>query len=170
MGDENRKKEEEEDEEDEDEDEEENDDDDANVNQEAEKMVEEDAVGMKKRPKMQKMKKLTQDQQQTQRTRRECKQSKRREQEKEDTDEDVDDETGKGEVLNVIGGSASRKEECRRPAADPAARANLTKAGQSRLVASLHAAASEGKVELVRLLLRCGAQVNSQDEQVSSGM
>lgn len=39
---------------------------------------------------------------------------------------------------------------------------------QSKLAANLHSAATEGKVELVRLLLRCGANVNSQDEQVSS--
>lgn len=36
---------------------------------------------------------------------------------------------------------------------------------QTQLVASLRSAANEGKVELVRLLLRCGANVNSQDEQ-----
>lgn len=38
---------------------------------------------------------------------------------------------------------------------------------QAKLVANLHSAANEGKVELVRLLLRCGANVNAQDEQVS---
>lgn len=38
---------------------------------------------------------------------------------------------------------------------------------QAKLVANLHSAANEGKVELVRLLLRCGADVNAQDEQVS---
>lgn len=43
----------------------------------------------------------------------------------------------------------------------------LGNSGQSKLVASLHGAANEGKVGLVRTLLRCGAQVNAQDEQVS---
>lgn len=38
---------------------------------------------------------------------------------------------------------------------------------RTKLVANLHSAANEGKVELVRLLLRCGADVNAQDEQVS---
>lgn len=38
---------------------------------------------------------------------------------------------------------------------------------QTKLVANLHSAANDGKVELVRLLLRCGADVNAQDEQVS---
>lgn len=38
---------------------------------------------------------------------------------------------------------------------------------QSKLVANLHSAASEGKVELVRLLLRCGADANAQDDEVS---
>lgn len=38
---------------------------------------------------------------------------------------------------------------------------------KDKLAASLIAAAGEGKVELVRLLLRCGADVNAQDEQVS---
>lgn len=36
-----------------------------------------------------------------------------------------------------------------------------------QLAASLRTAANEGKVELVRLLLRCGADVNAQDEEVS---
>lgn len=36
-----------------------------------------------------------------------------------------------------------------------------------QLAASLRSAANEGKVELVRLLLRCGADVNGQDEEVS---
>lgn len=36
-----------------------------------------------------------------------------------------------------------------------------------QLAASLRTAANEGKVELVRLLLRCGADVNGQDEEVS---
>lgn len=40
---------------------------------------------------------------------------------------------------------------------------------QQQLANSLRSAASEGKVELVRLLLRCGADVNAQDEEVSSG-
>ena len=38
---------------------------------------------------------------------------------------------------------------------------------QAKLAANLRSAANEGKVELVRLLLRCGANVNAQDEQVS---
>lgn len=36
-----------------------------------------------------------------------------------------------------------------------------------QVAASLRSAASEGKVELVRLLLRCGADVDGQDEEVS---
>lgn len=41
------------------------------------------------------------------------------------------------------------------------------KTQQTKLVANLHSAADEGKVELVRLLLRCGADVNAQDDEVS---
>lgn len=36
-----------------------------------------------------------------------------------------------------------------------------------QLAASLRSAANEGKVELVRLLLKCGADVNAQDDEVS---
>lgn len=38
---------------------------------------------------------------------------------------------------------------------------------RERLAENLRAAAAEGKVELARLLLRCGAEPNAQDEQVS---
>lgn len=44
----------------------------------------------------------------------------------------------------------------------------INKSSQAeRLEANLHSAANEGKAELVRLLLRCGADVNAQDGQVS---
>lgn len=42
-----------------------------------------------------------------------------------------------------------------------------TKQQELQLAASLRSAAQEGKVELVRLLLKCGADVNAQDEEVS---
>lgn len=37
-----------------------------------------------------------------------------------------------------------------------------------KLDKTLNSASIEGKLELIRLLHRCGANVNSQDEQVSS--
>lgn len=117
-----------------------------------------DAKDLAKQLKMEKTRKLSQDGGPPERqcARREDKEAERKEEDR--------DETGEGEVLNIIEGLAQRKKQADLQAG------RLTKSGQSRLAASLHAAANEGKVELVRLLLRCGAQVNSQDEQVSSGM
>lgn len=65
-----------------------------------------------------------------------------------------------------INGKPTMRTKSTKKEADTQASDSTKQAEQ--LAASLRNAAREGKVDLVRLLLRCGANLNAKDEEVSA--